>query len=155
MANSQSQTTENNGEGQPTGRGSSRLSNVKKRLNRENMERGYYSLADHAWLGMGDVWWAICHPHKAISRNIGQLSMLVVVISAFGAAGYLLFGEPNSAKLSLEEPGSILKVAGDQVLRPVGRWLKGVGTDTVNSIKPEEGFNAEDFRNGNDPSERE
>lgn len=127
---------------------------TRKRPTKEDMERGYYSIADHFWLGVGDVWWAICHPHKTISRNIGKITLLVVGLSTFGAIGYLVFDEPDPiiiirVETSREDPGNILKVSGDQVLRSVGRWVKGIGADTADST------NAEDFRNGNDPNERE
>lgn len=140
-------TTENPGDGQPLNQQNQRFAKVKATLKRENLERGYQGLSDHAWYGMGDVWWALTHPHKAIARNIGQLSMVVVLVSAVGATGYLFFGEPGSAQLSLEEPGSVLKVAGDEVIRPVGRWLRRMGSGAIDSVGgDDETVDGDDYR---------
>ena len=135
------------GDGQPLNKQSQRFARTKAVLSRENLERGYHSMADHAWFGMGDVWWAITHPHKAIARNIGHLSMLVVVISGFGAIGYLFFGEPGSAKLSLEEPSSVLKVAADNTVRPASRWIRRIVGGAADSVGSDgDGYDGEDYR---------
>lgn len=121
---------------------------TRKRLARENLDRNYYGLADQVWFGMADIWWAVTHPHKAIPRNIGQLMMLVVVASGLGAAGYLFFGEPNTAQLDLEEPSSFLKVATDKTVRPAARFLRKAATGAAAEVGEEDssGFKGEDFR---------
>lgn len=133
--------------GQPTGKQTERFARTKAALSRENLNRSYYSMADHAWYGMADVWWALTHPHKAIARHVGQLSMLVMVASAFGAGGYLFFGEPHTAQLDINEPGSILKVALDHTARPVLKFVRGVGGETVDRLSEDEtGYQGDDYR---------
>ena len=135
------------GDGQPLGKQSQRFARTKAALSRQNLDRGYHSMADHAWYGMGDVWWALTHPHKAFARHVGHLSMIVVVVSGFGAVGYLFFGEPNSAQLSLEEPGSILKVASDQTIRPAARFIRNALGGAAESVgSDEDGYDGEDYR---------
>ena len=61
--------------------------------------------------------------------------------------GYLFFGEPNSARLSLEEPGSILKVASDQTIRPAARFIRNALGGAADSIgSDEDGYDGEDYR---------
>lgn len=132
------------GNGQPTGNQTNRFNKAKTQMAREHLERGYVSMSDHIWYGMGDVWWAISHPLKAISRNIGQLCMVVVVASTIGASGYLLFDEGGEAQLSLEEPGSILKVAGDNTIRPATRWVRRTLGSAADAV--DEQFDGDDYR---------
>lgn len=133
---------------QPKQKKSNWFARTRRQLGRDNLDRNYYGLADQIWFGMNDIWWAVTHPHKAIPRNIGQLMMLVVVASGLGAAGYLFFGEPNTARVDLEEPSSLLKVATDHTVRPIARFLRKASTGAAEGLNDTEddGYAGEDYR---------
>lgn len=122
---------------------------LKRTLSRDAMDRRYYGASDHIWLGMHDIWWAITHPHKSIPRHIGQLTAVVIGVSAFGTGGYLLFDEPNSAQVNLEEPSSLFKVAADKTLRPTGRLVRRLGRSievTVDHPDEVQEYDGQDYR---------
>lgn len=125
------------------------FNHVKRQLSRENLDRRYFALSDHIWLGMHDIWWALTHPHKAIARNTGQLTAVVVVCSVFGTIGYVIFGEAGTARVNLEEPSSLFKVAADNTIRPAlrafGRVSEVVDV-TVTSPDEVEEYNGDDYR---------
>ncbi len=124
---------------------------VKGQLTRENLDRGYYTATDHVWLGMNDIWWAITHPIKAIPRNIGQLTAIVVVASVFGTMGYIFWGDPNSARIDFEEPSSLFKVVSDHTIRPAWRFVRNAipsseeTSETPSSANDVEEYDGQDY----------
>lgn len=143
------ETEANNGAGSDSTQQKRWFRRIKKQLTRENMDRRYYAASDHVWLGMNDIWWALTHPMKSIPRNVGQLTAIVVVASFFGTLGYVFFGEADSARVNLEEPSSLLKVAADKTVRPLWRIVRGVSSSievTVDTPDDVEEYDGADYR---------
>ncbi len=136
------------GQGNPTNQKSQHFDKVRTNHKRDNLERGYMSASEHVWHGMNDVIWAILHPDKSIPRGFGQAINVVTVVTVVGTIGYIFFGDPGSAKISFDNPSSMLKVAADNTVRPVFRWVRRAGSGAVDSVGGGDGdrFDGEDYR---------